>query len=209
LAGFDAAVTLDPDYASAFNNRGVAHKNLGNTYLAAANFTRAIALDGEKTKPFVNRGLLRFETGNFTRAADNFAAAAALEDNQPAMLTLWAHVSRIRAGGDAGPLKPFATTSPSTDWPGPLVALFMGDTTQDAVLAPYLDAEASPDNGARLQAFFFAGQHQLISGDAQAAAELFWQVIQSGEVRTMAYAGARAELERLGQLEPDQAPLPE
>ncbi|MBT3395892.1 MAG: hypothetical protein HN423_01750 [Alphaproteobacteria bacterium] len=87
--------------------------------------------------------------------------------------------------------------------------LFLGGTTQDAVLAPYLESDAEADGGARLQAFFFAGQHQLIAGDMDAAAELFWRVIQSGEVCTLAYAGARAELGRMGQLEPTQGPVPD
>ena len=39
----------------------------------------------------------------------------------------------------------------------------------------------------------------------EAAADWFWRVIQSGDVRALTYAGARAELGRLGKLE-DQTP---
>ena len=87
--------------------------------------------------------------------------------------------------------------------------IFLGTAEVLEVLEPFLNSEGEPDPIARLQAFFFAGQYQLIAGDAEAAAEFFWRVIQSGEVRTMSYAGARVELGRLGQLESDQAPLSE
>ena len=56
-----------------------------------------------------------------------------------------------------------------------------------------------------LQAYFFAGQYEILAGDDEAAVDWFWRVIQSGDVRALTYAGARAELGRLGKLE-DQTP---
>ena len=84
----------------------------------------------------------------------------------------------------------------------------VGQANLESILRENLslvNPEVDPEPVARLQAYFFAGQYEILAGDDEAAADWFWRVIQSGDVRALTYAGARAELGRLGKLE-DQTP---
>ena len=84
----------------------------------------------------------------------------------------------------------------------------MGQANLESILRENLslvNPDVDPEPVARLQAYFFAGQYEILAGDDEAAVDWFWRVIQSGDVRALTYAGARAELGRLGKLE-DQTP---
>jgi Flp pilus assembly protein TadD len=46
MADYNQAIKLDPEFASAYNNRGFAYDKKGDTDRAIADFTRAIKLVG-------------------------------------------------------------------------------------------------------------------------------------------------------------------
>ena len=45
ISHYDKAIQLDPDYADAYNNRGIAYRELGHHTLANADEATACALD--------------------------------------------------------------------------------------------------------------------------------------------------------------------
>ena len=57
LTFWDRVIRLDPENAKAFNNRGMAHKNLGLYKRAVDDYTRAIRLDPDYADAFYNRGV--------------------------------------------------------------------------------------------------------------------------------------------------------
>lgn len=57
LAGYDCAVTLDPQFAYAFNNRGNALLALNQAEQALESYDRALAIAPEFLDPLTNRGL--------------------------------------------------------------------------------------------------------------------------------------------------------
>lgn len=68
IADFTKATELDPEYATAYYNRGVVYDIQGNYEQAIADYTTAIALDPEYANAYYNRGLAYGIQGNYEQA---------------------------------------------------------------------------------------------------------------------------------------------
>jgi tetratricopeptide (TPR) repeat protein len=78
LEQYTQAVTVQPDYAIAYNNRGWAQFLLDEDDAALADYTLAISYDPSLAYAFNNRGLLYQYRGDLTLAAQDFERALAL-----------------------------------------------------------------------------------------------------------------------------------
>jgi tetratricopeptide (TPR) repeat protein/MFS family permease len=78
IAEYDMAISSDPGFAPAFNNRGGLYGRLGDLQLAIEDFDEAIRLDPQYALAFFNRGLAYSAIGDVARANADFARAAEL-----------------------------------------------------------------------------------------------------------------------------------
>src|SRR5215510_12218964 len=60
IADFATVILVDPQFAMAYNNRGVARERLGDTDGAIADFTKAIEVYPQHAQAFGNRCKTRF-----------------------------------------------------------------------------------------------------------------------------------------------------
>jgi hypothetical protein len=58
--------------AMAYNNRGLAYKDLGQFQKAIADYNQAIRLNPKYAQAYNNRGIAYYETGQFQRAVDDY-----------------------------------------------------------------------------------------------------------------------------------------
>ncbi len=72
---YDEAIRLKPDYADAYNNRGLAYQARGNTDQAIADFGEAIRLNPGLGQAYSNRGLAYQAQGNYDQAIADFDEA--------------------------------------------------------------------------------------------------------------------------------------
>ena len=79
LQDFTAAVTLDPAFAEAWNQRGVFLLEHGEAAAAVADFDRAIALDEKQARTFLDRGKARLILGQGDAALDDFSTAVLVD----------------------------------------------------------------------------------------------------------------------------------
>ncbi len=82
LAAFDdheKAVELDPENASAHNNKGNTHAEFREYDRALEEFDRAIAIDPGYTNAYYNRAGVRLAVGHFAAAAADYAAVIAAQ----------------------------------------------------------------------------------------------------------------------------------
>jgi eukaryotic-like serine/threonine-protein kinase len=90
IAAYDQAISLDPQYLWAWNNRGEAYSQLGKTDLAIADFQKAIELDTARS--FVawnNLAKLHSEQKDYQRAIEAYNQALAVKkDYLPALIGL-------------------------------------------------------------------------------------------------------------------------
>ena len=78
LAGFNKAITLQPDYAEAHNNRGNALREAGRLDEALAGCDTAIALNPNYAVAHNNRGIILRQTGRLEAALSSYDTAIAL-----------------------------------------------------------------------------------------------------------------------------------
>ena len=75
ISDYDEAIHLKPDYAEAYNNRGVVKRELGQYEDAIADFDKAIRLKLNYTKAYYNRGVAKGALGLIDEARQDFEKA--------------------------------------------------------------------------------------------------------------------------------------
>ncbi len=81
IANYDQAIILNPQGASAFLNRGIAHYKLGNLDAAISDYDIAIRLDLKDAIAFFNRGNAHSDLGNLDAAISDYDNAIRLDPN--------------------------------------------------------------------------------------------------------------------------------
>ncbi len=79
LRFYSEAIRLKPDYAEAFNNRGIARYAKGDLEGALQDYSEAIRLKPDYAIAFNNRGAARFATGDFETALQDYNEAIRLK----------------------------------------------------------------------------------------------------------------------------------
>ena len=79
IAEYDEAIRLNPDYAFAYIDRGVAYHNLGQDERATQDYDEAIRIDPQFALPYNNRGRLYFDLDQYERAIQDFDEAIRLD----------------------------------------------------------------------------------------------------------------------------------
>ena len=78
---YKKGIELDPDYAYAYNNLGLAYKNQGNYTKAIESYEKATALDPDNGYAYINLGLACSAQGNYTKAIESYEKAIKLDRN--------------------------------------------------------------------------------------------------------------------------------
>ncbi|NJK51374.1 tetratricopeptide repeat protein [Candidatus Gracilibacteria bacterium] len=79
---YDQAISLNPEYALAYNNRGFAYWNLKEYQKAISNYNKAISLNSEYALAYNNRGNAKSDLGDKQGAIADFEKAAELYQKQ-------------------------------------------------------------------------------------------------------------------------------
>ncbi|MBR1646692.1 MAG: tetratricopeptide repeat protein, partial [Selenomonadaceae bacterium] len=81
LKFYGEALEINPNFGTAYNNRGTAYFNLKNYEVAGADFTKAIELNPNNATAYGNRGDVYRLTGNQNAALDDYSKAIKLAPN--------------------------------------------------------------------------------------------------------------------------------
>jgi excisionase family DNA binding protein len=98
-SSYTRAIELDPNYVSAYNNRGNARYHLGDMEGAIADYTKAIELDPKDAFAYSNRGIVRRNLGDLAGAITDYNKAIELDPNY-----VYAYSNRGNARSDLGDL---------------------------------------------------------------------------------------------------------
>ena len=82
IEDYTKAIELKPDYAKAYNNRGIAHKALKDYQKAIADYNKAIELKPDYANAYYNRAIVHNNRGNKQTAIHDYQEAAELYQQQ-------------------------------------------------------------------------------------------------------------------------------
>jgi tetratricopeptide (TPR) repeat protein len=197
VADLDRAIALDPQFAPAVASRALARAAMGDDARAIADVDAAMRLypddhpDSRELRQL--RGYAHFRVANYRAAARDLASVVR---RQPADIepVLWLYLARAHAGErDAmSRMRANARGLKSTEWPFPLARLYLDRRKPAQTLA----SAKSPAE--RCQAQFHVGEWHLLHRDRAAARRVLQAAADNCPKALAEYAGAVAELKRLG-----------
>jgi lipoprotein NlpI len=199
IRDYDAAIRLDSSIALFFGNRGRAHHFKESYAEAIKDYEQAIELNPDFALAYYNRGLARFDQGLYIASVPDFVRAMTLDSSNPYRV-LGVYLAKARAGDVDRQLLATGTRQLNrTRWPGPLVALYLGELTPQALIEATRDADVRSQREKQCEAYFHAGEFLLMAGQREAALRMFQSAVATGITSFYEYASARAELRRLSQ----------
>jgi tetratricopeptide (TPR) repeat protein len=190
IADHSRAVALLPGFAWAHAELGVAYTCRQEHNRAVDSLTRAVTLEPGNPGCWRERGFARFFRGDFEEAAADLRQSLASEPDPYAMLMCY--LARSRRGEEAaGGLAADAYALRNERWPHPVIDLFLGQLTPDAVLSE------APSDIARGEAHFYLGQWHLLRHNPTEARQALEQATRTCPPNFHEHVGAVAELRRL------------
>ena len=183
---------------------------------AIADYNAAIALPAKAAKDskdagpepadlYSERGYAQFIAAHYAEAAADFDKALTLgmatrsgDVLWPPYQAAWLHVARARAGqNDAEELSRNAGKVDLKQWPGTLIAFFLGKAKIDELTPP--SSHGAMGHARECNLSFFAGEQALANKDSTEAGRLFTRARAVCNIHTVQYLATGVELKRLGK----------
>ena len=195
---YDEAIRNNPDYAEAFFGRGRAYFAKRDYDHAVQDFSKTIALQPGNADAYWYRARAELYWDKPGSAADDLAAAVKLAPDH-AYMAIWLHIARMRAGeNDASELAANAQKLDKAKWPWPIMALFLGSATPEAVRISSQSADDPTTRKDQLcEADFYLGVYHGAKGEENDARQLFQAAANSCPREYVEYETAGLELDRL------------
>jgi lipoprotein NlpI len=196
IADFNQAIALDPKIVVAYNSRGIAYKAKGDLDNAIADFDQAIAINPKYMAPYFSRGRLNLFIGALPKALADLNEASELSPKN-AYAALWLDIANKRSNLPSR-LPEAMQQIDMTKWPAPVIRLYLGQLTPEAVLAAAVDHDSETQKVQVCEANFYAGELVLHRGDKDGATRLFRLAAAGCPKSFIEYDGAVAEIKALG-----------
>jgi lipoprotein NlpI len=192
----DQAIRLDPKFAVAYRNRGNAYRYKGDVGNAMADYNHAILLDRKFFQAYLARGLLSLDANELPKALADINQASALNPGDPYM-ALWLDIANKRSNLPSR-LAEAAAQIDMTKWPAPVIRLYLGQMTTDAVVTAAADPDVSKQKSQVCEANFFGGELALQQGKKDEATRLFRRAEEGCPKDSFQLVAANDELKALG-----------
>ena len=199
IADYSEAIKLNPKDAVGLNNRARVYYLKGDFALAIGDYDQAIRLDPNDASAYQGRALAHFYAGALAEALADFDRSRAL-DPQNAYPVLWMEIVAKRSHS-ASQLAKSAALLDMMKWPAPVVRLFLGKMTPQALLVAADDPDPFAKKGRTCEANFYGGEWDLERGKKDEAARLLAAAAADCPRSFFEYGAANAELKALRALQ--------
>ncbi|MBQ4831703.1 lipoprotein NlpI [Pseudoalteromonas sp. MMG010] len=195
---FNRAVTLKPDLAEVYNFLGIQHTLMQQYEKAYEFFDSALELDAEHEYAYLNRGIALYYGDRAALASDDFNAFLARSPNDPYRV-LWLYLSQVNENQQQAliQLKENAQALDESQWAFQLIALYLGDTTEQAFLKTISEGVKSKQEYIHrlCEAYFYLAKLYQAKGLDYVAADYFRLALATNVHEFIEYKYARLELE--------------
>ena len=196
IADYGRALQLSPGDARAHIGRAVELSVKGDYKRAIADYDEAIRLDPQNMMGYFGRGRARYYAGDFMAAASDFVRAHRMDAS--IYTALWIFLARKRADiAGEKTLAQEAGTSGAGEWPSPIVGLYLGSMTPEAVQKAAVHQDAARHREQRCEASFYIAQWHILRGNRDAASTLLRDAASTCPSTFAEHEGAIAELRRV------------
>jgi lipoprotein NlpI len=184
--------------ATVYYYRGTIYTQKRDHSRAIQDFGEAIKLDPLLAQAYNSRGFARFFIGQFKEAVPDFSMSADLRP-EDIYANLWNFIVQSRSGIDGVPgLVRNATNFEMEQWPGPIVAMYLGHLSQQEVIKAAVDLDPKKQREKQCEAYFYAGEQLLIQGKKNEAIKMFRAAVATNVTKFVEHEAAKVELKRLG-----------
>jgi tetratricopeptide (TPR) repeat protein len=207
IADFSAALKLNRA-ASTMVQRAASERAKGAYDEAKADCSAALAIDAPDAgldiwDIYNERGYTEFMAARYDEAAADFDKALELGASSRADDVLWLpyqlawlHIAHARAGrDDAKELKSFGGRYSEKQWPGTLIAFFLGEVRLEDVSSP--SNHGAMGRGRECNLSLLVGEDALAKGNGEQAQKLMLRAREVCNIHTLQYLVAGAELSRM------------
>jgi lipoprotein NlpI len=195
IADYDQAIRLDPKDASVFFNRGIAWIRKGDFDRAIADYDQAIRLDPNNPDSYFSRGRANLLSGALPKALADLNRASEMSPTY-AYPALWLDIANKRNNLPSRLAEAIKRINMYV-WPAPVISLYLGQSTPEAVLAAAADPDADTKRGQVCEANFYTGELAIQQGKKEEAKRLFTLAASDCPQEFMEHDGAAAELKVL------------
>lgn len=190
-------VKLDPTTSVFLLLRGKAYWAKGDFARAIADATEAARVDPDsRAGALFDRGLYEASSGAPAKAVADLTEAAKLDASDP-YTALWLDIVNKRSKLPSR-LSEVTAQMDMSEWPAPLIRLYLGQTTPDAVIKAAGSDDAAVKKTQVCEANFFMGELSLGRDAKDEAAKLFNAAVADCAKDSNEWAGANAALKTLG-----------
>jgi lipoprotein NlpI len=196
IADYGEAIRLSPTSGNGYHYRGNAYEAKGEFEAALVDFNAVIRLHPEYVLGYLERGRVNFYCGLLDNAQRDFEQAISL-DPKSAYGPLWLELARRRNNLPSN-LAMATEQLDMTQWPAPVLRLFLDQATPTTVLAAANDANPATQRGQICEANFFIAEWQLMRGATEDAIRLFRLAVSDCPRNYIEWNAGNAELSRLG-----------
>jgi lipoprotein NlpI len=176
IADLDKVLAQAPEDRDALVDRGGLNIRAGRYDAAIQDFSALLKLEPQSAAAAYNRGRARYAKGDYKAAAADFSLTSKLRaDNPYAALRHYlaeGHITGQLSNQDAALKKAAERLEPEV-WPRPLLELFLGTGTPEALLAGINEVPAKQRPPVLCEANYYLGERALIAGDQEAARKFF------------------------------------
>jgi lipoprotein NlpI len=196
IEDFHQAIRLNPNDALAFLDRGNEYRAQGDFDRAIADYSEVIRLNPEYTFVLLNRGVAYYYVGSLPKALADLNQASELNPKL-AYTALWLDIVNKRSNL-ASRLQQAVAQIDMTNWPAPVIRLFLRQMTPAAVLTAADDPNPDTKKSHVCEANFYSGELALQRDAKEEAVQLLKAAAESCP-KTFIGDVAVAELKRLAQ----------
>jgi lipoprotein NlpI len=197
IQDYSEAIRLLPGMSSLHYDRAFAYERAGEYGPAIEDFTENVLRFPHAADAYRNRGRVRLYDGYIPDAQKDLSRAVELEPSN-SYSVIWLYIARTRGttpGAAPGELAKNATKLNLTKWPGPVIQLFLGKSTPQAVLRAASGKDEQTNQEQQCESKFYIAEYQALHGQSSAALKGFHRVEDTCPKNYFYYApSARAEM---------------